>query len=57
MQEKSETLKKEREKVKEKKTEPTEGVQKAVEKGKGEKKGVLERWFGDSKKDTEKAKE
>jgi len=39
------------EKVKGKKTEPPEGVQKASEKGKGKKKGLFERWFGDGKEE------
>jgi len=38
-------------KEKGKKTEPPAGVQKAAEKGKGEKKGLLKRWFGGSKDD------
>jgi hypothetical protein len=53
-------------KAKGKKTEAPKGVQKAAEKGKGEKKGFWSRWFGGSKdkaadtskvKGTEKAKE
>lgn len=42
-----------KEKAKGKKTEPPEGVRKAAEKGKGEKKGLFERWFGGSKKDSD----
>jgi hypothetical protein len=57
MQEKGKELKKEKEKIKGEKTEPTEGVQKAAEQGKGKKKGLFEKWFGDSENAPEKAKE
>ena len=57
MERQGEEVKKEKEKVRGKKTEPPEGVQKAVEKGKGKKKGLLERWFGGSKDEPEKARE
>lgn len=37
--------------VKGKKNQPSEGVQKAAEKGKGKKKGLFERWFGGNKEE------
>ncbi len=59
VEKKVKTEKKVTEKQKVKKSETPKGVEKAAEKGKGEKKGLWQRWFGGSKekaKDTEKTK-
>ena len=47
---KVERIKVKKEVVKGKKTEAPKGVIKAKEKGKGEKKGLLQRWFGPKEK-------
>jgi len=47
---KVEKTKVKKEVVKGKKTEAPKGVKKAAEKGKGEKKGLLQRWFGGGEK-------